>query len=413
MIKILWVCNLPLLEVQNIFGIKSYNESWLTGISNQLRKREDIVLHYAFPQNRFKRTINKRINGITFWGFYNWNSNPYKLHKEREADIKTIIDIITPDIVHIFGTEYAHSLECIYSIKNDKKILVSLQGLTSELAKVYSKGIPIRNQLIGKIVSNKYQCILKEKYVFYQRGKNEIKVLSQIRNAIGRTDWDKACLKKINPTCAYYHCNEILRDTFYDGNWDISKIKRNSIFMSQASYPIKGLHILILALPIIKKKYPDVQVYVAGDKGFLTESAYGDYVSSIIRKNNVERNILFLGSLSAEKIKKRMLKSHIMLMPSLLENSPNSVGEAMKIGTPVIASEIGGIPSMVHNKVEGLLYSPMDKSELAKKVCYIFSHDNLALFLSENGRKIAGNLYDRKRNIEQLMKIYNDIINRV
>ena len=41
--KILWVCNTPLSEIQKEVGVKNYKEGWLTGISNQLRKREDIM----------------------------------------------------------------------------------------------------------------------------------------------------------------------------------------------------------------------------------------------------------------------------------------------------------------------------------------------------------------------------------
>ena len=64
--KILWICNTPLPEVQDMFGIINNNEGWLIGISNQLRIRNDIEFHYMFPQNMFKRTIKRNINGMIF-----------------------------------------------------------------------------------------------------------------------------------------------------------------------------------------------------------------------------------------------------------------------------------------------------------------------------------------------------------
>ena len=98
---ILWVCNTPLPEIQRIAGINNYNEGWLIGISNQLRKREEIALHYAFPQNRHKKTIERIIDGIHFWGFYNCHKNLYIVKDEGIQTFKEIINQVKPDVIHI------------------------------------------------------------------------------------------------------------------------------------------------------------------------------------------------------------------------------------------------------------------------------------------------------------------------
>lgn len=411
--RILWVCNTPLPEIQREIRVKKYNEGWLIGISNQLRQREDIDFHYAFPQNKFKETLKKTIDGITFWGFHNCHKNEYKIEKESIETFHLLIKKINPDIIHIFGTEYSHTLECISSISEKEKIIVSLQGLVSEIAKVYMHGIPIGARVAGQFKAGKYRCLLNEQYVFYKRGINEKKILLNIKNAIGRTDWDRKCVEKINPECRYFHCNETLRDVFYDGTWDIEKIQRHSIFVSQAYYPIKGLHILISALPLIKRGYPDTMVYVAGWRTFQEEhTPYGRYIRKLLKKYHVEKNVVSVGYLSDIKMKQRLLKAHIMLMPSTIENSPNSIGEAMLLGTPVVASDVGGIPSILHDKIEGYLYPSMDEKKLAKKVCKIFESDKLALYFSRNGKKRAKELYSKSHNIEQLLEIYQAVGDR-
>lgn len=411
--KILWVCNTPLPEIQKFVGMKSYNEGWLIGISNHLREKDDIVFHYAFPQNIGKRTVHRIINGVNFWGFYNCRKNSYKIEKERIQNFSTIIKKIDPDIIHIFGTEYQHTLECIKSVEDKRKIVVSLQGLASEIAKVYVNGIPFKDRLVGRIEGNHYQCMLTEQYEFYRRGINEKKILLSVKNVIGRTDWDRRYVKKINSKCNYYHCNETLRDIFYVDSWDINRIKRYSIFVSQANYTIKGIHILITALPMIKKRFPDVMVYVAGHKEFLEDDIpYGRYIKKLLKQNHVEENVVFLGYHSDLKMKQRLLESHIMLMPSLVENSPNSVGEAMLLGTPVVAANVGGIASILQNGLEGYLYPCLDTKALAKAVCKIFKNDNLALEFSKKGKEKAKNLYDPSDNLKQLLKIYNEIGNK-
>ena len=274
--KLLWICNTPLPDIQNVVGIKSYQEGWLVGLSNQIRNRKDIDFYYAFPQYKYKRLLYKKIAGINFLGFYNIRKNLFDIKQEYVEVARSVIKKINPDIIHIFGTELPHSLEWVYGIDEKEKIIVSIQGVVSKIASVYLQGIPFKDQIRGYYEDGKYLCLRNEQNEFYKRGINEQKLLKQIKCVIGRTNWDRKFIKAINSQCKYYHCGEILRDSFYEAAWDILNIQRYSIFISQAYYPIKGLHILIDALSMIKKRFPEVIVYVAGDDVFSDKSTpYG------------------------------------------------------------------------------------------------------------------------------------------
>ena len=131
--KILWICNTPLPEVQDMFGIINNNEGWLIGISNQLRIRNDIEFHYMFPQNMFKRTIKRNINGMIFWGFYNAHKTIYAIEKKNIDIFQKVINKINPDIIHIFGTEFPHALEAVESIQDKNKIIVSTERRSYDL----------------------------------------------------------------------------------------------------------------------------------------------------------------------------------------------------------------------------------------------------------------------------------------
>ena len=230
---------------------------------------------------------------------------------------------------------------------------------------------------------------------------NERAVLKGVENIIGRTAWDKRCVKRINPGCRYFYCSETLREVFYEGRWDIHKIERYSIYVSQANYPIKGFHVFLKAFSEVIKSFPEAHVYVAGGKAFLqTGDAYGKYINKLMERYGVKDKIKFLGVLPAEKVKERLLRTHLTIMPSLLENSPNSVGEAMRLGTPVVAARVGGIPSLVRNEKEVLLYSAYSAEKMAECIKHIFENDSLVETLSENGRIRAEKLYDRRVNLE-------------
>lgn len=402
--KIMWLCNTPLPEAGKELGIKTCGEGWLQGISNQLRKQEDIELHYVFPVGKVQKLFKRNIDGIFFWGFYSNIGRGYEYSEKRKKQIEKIVQEIDPDIIHIFGTEFAHTLECVQGVSDKGKIVVSIQGLISELEKVYTTKIPILEQVLGLGDANN---LWMEKYSFYRRGLNEKSVLREVPNIIGRTMWDKRCVKKQNPNCRYFYCSETLREPFYEGTWDIHKIERYSIYISQANYPIKGFHVFLEALSDVLKRFPDTYVYVAGGKAFLeTGDAYGTYINRLMKKYGIRNRIKFLGMLPAEKVKERLMQVHLTVMPSLLENSPNSIGEAMLLGTPVVAAEVGGIPSIARNEKEALLYSGHSSGRLAECIKRIFGNDGLAESLSENGRRRAEKLYDRSENLKKLLKIY-------
>ena len=120
---------------------------------------------------------------------------------------------------------------------------------------------------------------------------------------IGRTQWDHASVNLINPQVEYYHADETLRKPFYSNEWDISKIDRYSIFVSQATYPIKGFHYLLRVMPKLIDIYPEIKVYISGTNVITQNrrlkifkvSSYFDYIRKQIKLNNLDKHIIFFG----------------------------------------------------------------------------------------------------------------------
>lgn len=73
-------------------------------------------------------------------------------------------------------------------------------------------------------------------------------------------------------------------------------------------------------------------------------------------------------------MKERYLKSQVFVLPSSIENSPNSLGEAMLLGVPCIASDVGGVRCLMTHSVEGLIYPADDPRLLAYDICEMFAH---------------------------------------
>ena len=95
-------------------------------------------------------------------------------------------------------------------------------------------------------------------------------------------------------------------------------------------------------------------------KDVLKLPAYGKYLKKLIRENQLEEKINMLGRIDAEEMKKQYLSCQVFVCPSVLENSPNSVGEAMLLGVPCVAANVGGIHNILTDGGDGFLYPPGD-----------------------------------------------------
>jgi glycosyltransferase involved in cell wall biosynthesis len=411
--KILWVTNIPLPEASELM-----NESpspfggWLVKSSILLSQRDDIELAIAFPSrksNVFRKLEGSKIN------YYPFSKNVNNIEK----DFRYIFPEVDPDIVHIFGTEMQHTLPIIKLCQlKALNVVLSIQGLVSMISKHYLSGIPVRKQFSYTIRDFiKQDNIRQQKKKFYYKGVFEIEAIKSVKHLIGRTSWDKACINQIRPDAVYHHCNEILRDSFYKHKWTIFNIEKHTIFTSQGAYPIKGLHYMIEAFAIIVKRYPDAKLYISGRditksnnlKNKLKKTAYAKYIEKLIGYYGLNNSIQFLGPLNEKQMCQRYLKSHVFVCPSLIENSPNSLGEAMILGVPCVASYVGGIPDMLKHKEEGLLYQHDAPYMLAHYVCEMFGNEDLALKFSKKARVHALRTHNIEVNTKRIIEIYRMI----
>lgn len=415
--KVLWVCNIVLPQFSKKFGLtESYGGGWMSSLYNDLLLRDELTLAVCSPvdkQTYKKLDATKYISSKeTCYLFPENLKNPHKPLKKTKEYLEKIIKEYEPDIVHIHGTEYYHTFE-VTNILKQNNYVISLQGLTKYIAENYLLGIPcneLRKRTFRDIVRN--DSILLQQKKFSYRGKFEELAIQKAKYVIGRTIWDKNCVKLINPKIKYFVCNENLRNGFYNYRWDKTNCEEFSIFISQCNSPIKGFHIFLKALNIIKKNLPNVKVYTTGQNPMTMNkfkiSNYQKYISSLILKYDLVNNIHFLGSLSEKEMINTMLTCNVFVCPSVIENSSNSIGEAMLLGMPIIASDVGGTKDLITDKKEGLLYSPNEYYILASLILDVFNnkYDD---FMISNAKKKAFDLYNSNNNIESLLKIYTEI----
>ena len=418
--KILWVTNLPLPEPSALIKqkITPYG-GWLVNSSKLLSEVDSIKLTIAYANPKYKGHDVLLGSKISYFEFPIITNKGRNLNLCRDR-IKYIISEVNPDIVHIFGTEYEHSLIALEeSQERGIKCVVSIQGLVSIYSQHYMSNLPVEVQNgISMRDLLKRDTLRNQRDEFVTRGETEKKTIRLANHIIGRTTWDKACISQMNPHAQYYQCNEILRESFYTGQWDYENCEKYSIFTSQASYPIKGVHNVIEALSIIKKSYPETKLYVSGINilksnkyfGKYSKTAYAEYIYRMIKDKKLDNDVIFTDVLNENQIRDRYLKSNCFVCPSSIENSPNALGEAMILGVPSISSYVGGVPDFINHGKNGFMYQSDASYMLAYFVCKIFSDDNLAKKISQDSMESAKETFDPDTNTCRLLDIYEQIV---
>lgn len=413
--KILWLTNvLPHFLAKKINETTINNLGWLDYSAEMLTEKKDVELTIIFPSEK------KLIGAVDK---INYQSFPMEYRLQRNDAVlteifKDLLIKIQPDVIHIYGTEYYHTVAMAKASKMlnmDSKTIISIQGLVSVYAHHFAAGLS--DEIMKKYTFRdfiKHENITEQKNAFVTRGMAEVEALQIIDNVIGRTEWDKACTYQINPKRKYYFCNETLRKPFYDGIWSEEMCEKHSMFVSQSSYSIKALHQVIEALPYVLRDFPDAKVYVTGvdilKRKWYRINSYHAYLRKRISQLNLQDKIIFLGSLNADEMKAYFIKCNVFLMPSSVENSPNSLGEAMILGVPSVVADVGGISSVFTHEKDGFLY-PFDAPYmLAHYICRIFSEPQTVGAFTEASRKHASHTHDPKKNADDLYDIYHSLL---
>jgi glycosyltransferase involved in cell wall biosynthesis len=126
--------------------------------------------------------------------------------------------------------------------------------------------------------------------------------------------------------------------------------------------PIKGVSTLLSAFKLCNQ---NLHLKIIGD------GSQRNYLESLSKGLNVS----FLGMCNEVEIKWHLRNSKALILPSLSENFPNVILEAFCAGIPVIASNVGAIPELIEDGINGFLFHPTKTAELSEKIKVLFAND--------------------------------------
>ncbi|MEL9989896.1 MAG: glycosyltransferase family 4 protein [Thermoproteus sp.] len=197
-------------------------------------------------------------------------------------------------------------------------------------------------------------------------------------------------------------CSEVAQKLSLQGKYVV-------LFVGRISSE-KGVHILLKALKILKDRYGlrDVKTLIvgplSGTYGSSDISPYAKELMKYVRQEHLD--VIFFGDADPTTLRKIYSCSHIFVLPSLFEAFPMVLLEAMASGLPVIGSRAGGIPDIIKDGVNGLLFEKGSPEDLAEKLSVLLTNDSLRREMGRESRRITEEKYSWQKVAEKILYTY-------
>ncbi len=414
--RVLWTSNILFPPAAQLAGeAAAVHGGWMTALADDVTKAGVELAIASVWRGRERRTV--RQDGVAYYLLPGFVRSRFGYDRALQAHWAAVLDEFQPDCIHLHGSEYAFPLP-LAELARERGIptVVSIQGLVGVYERYYLAGIGLGDTLRCHALRDFFGSgALEGRALFRRRAPLERRVIQTVGHVMGRTGWDHAHALAMNPQVQYHHVDESLREPFYITQWNPETMARHTIFTGSAAYPIKGLHLLLPAVALLARRYPGVRLRVAGAcpwAGGRARTGYGRYLQRMVRALGLGDAVTFTSPLTAAAMAGEMAAAHVFVLPSAIENSPNTLGEAQLVGTPCVAAYVGGVPDMVTDGVDGLLYNWQEPAVLAAKVSSVFEDDALAQRLSAAGRGRAAARHDRARNLQAVLACYTELAAR-
>lgn len=418
--RVLWFVEKPLPAVERRLGTSQrHHGSWLDQLEVSLRCTPDLTLGIASLASQAQFQYEPfESEGVVYYGLGPVRRSPAHVRvaerwrrlarlEEELSGARKIIEEFRPDLVHVHGTENRFGL---LAGQNHPPVVTSIQGILS----VYEI-MDVRGMDTSLLLSSSPSLFLRgtgtllNHAALRRKAARERVIVRQGRHFIGRTRFDADFIRVLNPDASYHHCDELLRPEFRGPVWDQSRSHPHTVYGYGAFYARKGLGTLLKAIALLREALvPDIRLRLAGMPASESEERHA--LAREIRRLHLSGCVTISGVHGPASLVGELLGAAVFALPTHADNSPNSLAEAMMIGTPSVASAVGGIPTLARDGIEALLVQDGDPYSLAGAILRLFEDGGLARTLSRNARAAALARHDPDRVRETLLGIYHAVL---
>ena len=164
---------------------------------------------------------------------------------------------------------------------------------------------------------------------------------------------------------------------------------------------IKGFPLMLDAMAELKRRGRSVRLTLAGDgpdRALLEEQT---------RRLGLADCVVFAGWKNQDELRELYRQSDVFVMSSFAEGVPVVLMEAMATGLPCVAPRINGIPELVRDETDGLLFTASDVAELVCALSRMMDNPSLRRSMAESSRNRVADKYDLRKNVDRLAAVLN------
>jgi len=413
--RVLWFTNTPSLAAAH-FSLPVIGGGWIQSLETAVTHDGHLELGIAFRHGEEK--LQKITGQSVYYAMPTLRKGRLEGFLARHrgsldtddmlSHCMQVIEDFKPDLINVFGTEDAFGL---IAGKVKIPVVIHIQGILTVYDRKWTAAGVSHRDVIRQAG---WKELLKANslFHFYKRFRNaalrEQQIYASCRYFMGRTDWDKRISLVLSPGSVYFHCEESLRKSFYAQQWTYTAHSRKVLVSTIQSNIYKGLETVLEAAALLKKNNTFPFVWkIAG-------IAADDRLVLLFEKKTglkfSDNNIELCGGVSEEKLIAMEMEADIFVHPSHIDNSPNSVCEAMLLGMPVIATGTGGTGSLLQDGKEGVLIQDGDPWAMAGAITELIQSPEQAAAMGQLARTRAMGRHNQEAIVSRLLLIYKDIL---
>lgn len=405
--------------VDKYYYVKGGAERYVFELTDVLHTKGHEVIPFAMKDQRnFSTPYDKYfVDNIEF----NLNNpvekvrNAFKISgriiysKHAQEKIETLIEKTKPDIAHIHMIDHQISPSILVTLKKHNIPIIQTVHQYKLVCPNYRLYIERKNEICEKCLGSRfYHPILEKCHKNSYLASFLVSVESYLHKMFHlyeNIDIFHVPSQFLGSKLKEAGINEEkVRHQFYainisEYNYQ-EKFKDYFLYYGRLSRE-KGLFTLLKAMKEISNS--SIKLYVVGEGPLHPE------LEKITREWNLN-NVIYLGFKSGNELKRIVSNARFTVVPSeWYDNSPLVIYESFALGTPVIGAKLGGIPELVDDGLNGLLFTARDVKELVEKIKTLYSSISQIKIFGRNARKKAEKCFSWETNYKNMIDFYDEI----
>jgi glycosyltransferase involved in cell wall biosynthesis len=360
-------------------GVHASFLSFLEGLTS-FAEIEPHVLTIVPGATDIRRATHGSIPVAYLPGPERWNN--VTLFRRGRQILKRAIDGLGLDLVHAQDA-LSYGYMCLRAV-HDTPVVLSIHGIAREEARFHERRSDVLRAQVAASSLQKY-CIRNAKYLLEPTRYPEEYFGNLIRGRIAEV-------------------GNAVGNPFFEA---VPSAEPGRLLYAGEVIPLKRVLDLVDMVALVRPTVPDVRLHIAGS---LEHTGYVSAVRSRAQEHGVTGQVALLGPLTRSEMVDEYRHASVLVHASAQENSPMAIAEAMAVGVPVVATDVGGVKSLIDDETTGFLVAVGDVFDMSRRVSSLLCDEPRREAFGRAARAVAERRFRSTEVARRVLAIYREML---